>query len=137
MRKLFLSLIIALITGASALAQNVIDPELQTILNQKNDEKISINIIFKAQLDRADLRERSNQYSDKETKRQAVIKELKNFSAETQHEVFSIIKSSESKNEVTNVVSHWLTNAITCTATKDVIEELAKRDDILLIGYNG
>ncbi len=137
MRKLFLSLIIALITGASALAQNVIDPELQTILNQKNDEKISINIIFKAQLNRADLRERSNQYSDKETKRQAVIKELKNFSAETQHEVFSIIKSSESKNEVTNVVSHWLTNAITCTATKDVIEELAKRDDILLIGYNG
>lgn len=31
MRKLFLSLIIALITGASALAQNVIDPELQTL----------------------------------------------------------------------------------------------------------
>ena len=137
MRKLFLCLIIALITGISTHAQNVIDPELQTILNQKNDEKISINIIFKAQLDRFDLKERSNQYLDKETKRQAVIKELKNFSAETQHEVFSIIKSSESKNEVTNVVSHWLTNAITCTATKDVIEELAKRDDILLIGYNG
>ena len=137
MRKLFLCLIIALITGVSTHAQNVIDPELQTILNQKNDEKISINIIFKAQLDRADLKERSNQYLDKETKRQAVIKELKNFSAETQHEVLSMIKSSESKNEVTNVVSHWLTNAITCTATKDVIEELAKRDDILLIGYNG
>ena len=92
MRKLFLCLIIALITGVSTLAQNVIDPELQTILNQKNDEKISINIIFKAQLDRADLKERSNQYLDKETKRQAVIKELKNFSAETQHEVLSMIK---------------------------------------------
>ena len=65
MRKLFLCLITALITSLSTLAQNVIDPELQTILNQKNDEKISINIIFKAQLNRADLRDRSSQYLDK------------------------------------------------------------------------
>ena len=137
MRKLFLCLIIALVTSITTNAQNVIDPELQSILNQKDNERISINIIFKAQLDRTDLRERSSQYIDKETRRQAVIKELKNFSAETQYEVFSIIKSSEGKNEVTDVVSHWLTNAITCSATRDIIEELAKRDDILLIGYNG
>ena len=84
MRKLFLCLIIALVASGIACAQNIIDPELQSVLDQKSNEKISINIIFKSQLDRADLRERSNQYVDKETKRQAVIQELKNFSEETQ-----------------------------------------------------
>ena len=136
MRKLFLCLIIALVASGIACAQNIIDPELQSVLDQKSNEKISINIIFKSQLDRADLRERSNQYVDKETKRQAVIKELKNFSEETQQGVLSVIKSAESKNEVSDVVCHWLSNSITCTTTRDVIEKLAKRDDILLIGHN-
>ncbi len=136
MRKLFLCLIIALIATNITYAQNVIEPELQSILDQRSNEKISINIIFKSQLDRNELAERSSQYLDKETKRQAVIKELKNFSEESQQEVLSIIRSAESRNEVSNIVCHWLSNSITCTTTKDVIEQLAKRDDILLIGHN-
>ena len=136
MRKLVFCFILMLATSIISFAQNVIDPELQSVINQKNNEKISINIIFKSQLDRADLRERSNQFIDRETKRQAVIKELKNFSSESQQEVLSIIKSAESKNEVSDIVCHWLSNSITCTTTREVIEQLAKRDDILLIGHN-
>ena len=136
MRKLFLCLVIVLIVSGICNAQNVIEPELQAIINQKNNDKISINIIFKSQLDRSELAERSSQFIDKETKRQAVIKELKNFSEESQQEVLSIIKSAESRNEVSNIVCHWLSNSITCTTTKDVIEQLAKRDDILMIGHN-
>ncbi len=137
MRKLIFCFIIMLLTGSINLAQNVIDPELQSIIDKKGDEKISINIIFKSQLNRDDLKERSSVFIDKETKRQAVIKELKNFSAETQHDVLSMIKSAESKNEVSDIVCHWLSNSITCTTTRSVIGELTKRDDILLIGYNG
>ena len=136
MRRLFLCFILALISSVITYAQNIIEPELQSIIDQKPNEKISINIIFKSQLNRTELRERSNQFIDKETKREAVIKELKNFSAETQSEVFSIIKSAESKSEASNIVCHWLSNSITCSTTKEVIEQLAQRDDILLIGYN-
>ena len=136
MRKLVFCFIIMLLTCGINIAQNVIDPELQAIIDQKGNEKISVNIIFKSQLDRDDLRERSSQYLDKETKREAVIKELKNFSSESQQEVLSIIKSAESKNAVSDIVCHWLSNSITCTTTKAVIEELAKRNDILMIGHN-
>ena len=136
MRKLVFCFIIMLLTCGINIAQNVIDPELQAIIDQKGNEKISVNIIFKSQLDRDDLRERSSSFMDKETKRQAVIKELKNFSEESQQDALSIIKSAESKNEASDIVCHWLSNSITCTTTKAVIEKLAKRDDILLIGYN-
>ena len=136
MRKLIFCFILILFTVGTNRAQNVIDPELQSIMDQKTNEKISVNIIFKSQLDLADLAERSSQYLDKETKREAVIKELKNFSADSQQEVLSIIKSAESRNAVSDIVCHWLSNAITCTTTRDVIEELSKRDDILMIGHN-
>ena len=137
MRKLVFCFILMLATSIISFAQNVIDSELQSIIDQKTNEKISINIIFKSQLDCVDLIERSNQYIDKEIKREAIIKELKNFSSESQQEVLSIIKSAESKNEVSNIVCHWLSNSITCTTTREVIEQLSKRSDILLIGHNG
>ena len=136
MRKLIFCFILILFTVGTNRAQNVIDPELQSIMDQKTNEKISVNIIFKSQLDRAYLAERSSQYLDKETRREAVIKELKNFSADSQQEVLSIIKSAESRNAVSDIICHWLSNAITCTTTRDVIEELSKRDDILMIGHN-
>lgn len=136
MKKLFFSVIVLLLTCVVSLAQNKIDPELQAVLNQKSDEKISVNIIFKSQPDASELRQRSNVYADKETKRNIVIQELKNFSEKTQREVLSIIKSEESKGSVSDITCHWLSNSITCTTTKDVIERLAKRDDIMLIGYN-
>ena len=136
MRKLVFCFIIMLLTCGISIAQNVIDPELQAIIDQKGNEKISVNIIFKSQPNRDYLRERSSNFIDKETKRQAVIQELKNFSEESQHDVLSIIKSAEGKNQASDIVCHWLSNAITCTTTKAVIEELAKRDDILLIGHN-
>lgn len=135
MKRNIFSLILMLILGITAYAQNVIEAELQELINQKSDEKISVNIIFKSQLDVKELRNRSNNL-DKETRRQAVIAELKSFSEASQHEVVSFIKSQESKGEVSDLVCHWLSNSITCTTTKDVIEKLAKHDDILLIGLN-
>ncbi len=136
MKRNILTLILICIIGTATFAQNIIEPELQEFMKQNSDEKISVNIIFKSQLDVKELRTNSNNYLDKETKRQAVIKEFKEFSEASQKEVVSFIKSQESKGEVTDMVCHWLSNSITCTTTKDVIEALSKRDDILLIGMN-
>lgn len=136
MKRNILTLILICVIGTAAFAQNIIEPELQEFMNQNKDEKISVNIIFKSQLDVNELRTNSNNYLDKETKRQAVIKEFKDFSEASQQEVVSFIKSQESKGAVTDMVCHWLSNSITCTTTKNVIEALSKRDDILLIGLN-
>ena len=138
MKKLIYSLIITLILGNYCFAQSIIEPELQAVLDKadKNaSETISINIIFKSQLDVEELNLRTNNLSKNE-KRQHVISELKNFSEKTQHEVISTIKAEESRGEVSNIISHWLSNSITCNASREVIEELSKRNDILMIGYN-
>lgn len=139
MRKLIYSLVIALLLCNYCFAQSIIDPELQIVLddtNKDSSESISINIIFKSQLNVDELNQRANNYNNKNHKRQYVISELKNFSEKTQQEVLSIIKAEENRGEVSNIICHWLSNSITCNATKDVIEELSKREDILMIGYN-
>ena len=93
MKRNILTLILICIIGTADFAQNIIEPELQEFMKQNSDEKISVNIIFKSQLDVKELRTNSNNYLDKETKRQAVIKEFKEFSEASQQEVVSFIKS--------------------------------------------
>ena len=59
MRRLIYSLIIALFICNYAFAQNsIIEKDLQEVMNLKSDELISINIVFKAQMDTEKLRER-------------------------------------------------------------------------------
>ena len=137
MKKLIYNLIIALFLGNYCFAQNnVIEPELQEFISQSNDEMISVNIIFKAQMDENELNDRADYFENKKARREFVVNELKHFSEKSQQEVLSIIQSEQRNGKVTNIVSHWLSNSITCTTTKDVIYLLSERDDILIIGHN-
>ena len=137
MKRLIYSLIIALFLGNYCFAQNsVIEPELQEFINQSSDEMISVNIIFKAQIDENELNDRASNFENKKARREFVINELKYFSEKSQQEVLSIMQSEQRNGKVTNIVSHWLSNSITCTTTKDVIYLLSERDDILIIGHN-
>ena len=43
MRKLVFCFILMLATSIISFAQNVIDPELQSVINQKNNEKMTCN----------------------------------------------------------------------------------------------
>lgn len=137
MKRLIYSLIIALMLGNYCYAQNsIIEPELQEFINHSSDEMISVNIIFKAQIDENELNERANNLKDKKARREFVINELKVFSEKSQHEVLAIIQAEQRNGKATNIVSHWLSNSISCTTTKEVIYLLSKRDDILIIGHN-
>jgi subtilisin family serine protease len=137
MRRLIYSLIIALFVCNYAFAQNsIIEKDLQEVMNLKSDELISINIVFKAQMDTEKLRERVADIDNKTTKREATIKELKMFSEKAQQEVLSIIRSEERNGKSSQIKSHWLSNSITCNATKEVIDLLAQRVDIFVIGLN-
>ena len=135
MRKLLLTLTLILLCNIG-FSQNAIDSRLQEVLNQKGDEMIPINIVFKSQIDLAKLRTRAAATLDKNVKRNMLVDELKLFSEERQQEVLSILKAETRSYKVTNIKTHWLSNAISCTASSDVIYLLSKHPDIEVIGYD-
>ncbi len=136
--KKFLTFIIALlVSGLGLNAQNfdVIDPELQTILNQKSNDLISINIVMESQHDGDDLDVKFANIKDKDEKRKSVIAELKKYSSDNQNKVMSYLQA-EGKN-VTNLKSHWLVNTISCTASRDAIYGVSELSGISVIAHNG
>lgn len=134
-KTLLLSLLLLLLCNIG-FAQSTIDPRLQEVLNQKGDEMIPINIIFKSQADIKKLQTRAAQTLDKEVRRDILVDELKLFSEEKQQEVLSILKAETRSYTVSNIKTHWLANAISCTASRNVIYLLAEHPDIMLIGYD-
>ena len=73
MRKLVFTLLVILSFCNLALAQNTIEPRLQEVLNQKGDEMISVNIILKSQMNFNNLRNRAEDFIDKDTKRNVLV----------------------------------------------------------------
>lgn len=137
MRKLIFTLLVCISFCTFGFAQNsVIEPELQAAIEQKGDEMISVNIIFKSQMDPMRLRNRVAKVSDKKIKRDIVVDELKNFSEQEQANVMAILNAEEKSGKVTKITKHWLSNVITCTTTPEVIYYLSTHSDIALIGYN-
>ena len=115
---------------------NVIDPELQKILNQKNNDYVSINISLKTQMPTENLSSLYCKSDSKEVRREIVISELKKFAEQSQKDVMSVINAEERSNAIVDVTSHWLINSISCKAKPDVIYQLASHPDIALIGHN-
>lgn len=133
---LLLSLILCVINFSFAQYVNVIDPELQALMNTKNNDNISVNIIFKSQIEVNKLSSRTKRFSDRASKKDAVLKEFKEFSESSQSEVLSILQSETRSGNVKDIKCHWITNMINCKLTSDVIYQLAKHPDIAAISYN-
>lgn len=125
--KKYLLLIISILFANLIYAQrsNVIEEELQEVLNHKGDELISVNIIFKNQMPKVNIKDRD-----------VFINELKSFSKRSQADVMSIIKAEERNGKVAEVRNHWLVNAINCELSRDVIYKLSSHPDIAAIAYN-
>ena len=136
MRKLVLTLTTILFLCINGFSQNTIDPVLQEAMNKKGDELISVNIIFKAQIDTESLQEKITRVSDKKIKRDILVEEFKLFSEKEQSDVMSILQAEKSNNSVSDIKSHWLSNAISCKASRDLIYLLSRHNDIALIGYD-
>lgn len=136
MRKLVLTLAAILFLCGIGFSQNTIDPVLQEVLNKKGDELISVNIIFKAQINPESLQEKVTRVTDKKIRRNILVDELKLFSEKEQNDVLSILKAEERNNSVSDIKRHWLSNAISCKASRDVIYLLSKHNDIEVIGFD-
>ncbi len=136
MRKLVLTFLIILSFSCLGFAQKTIEPELQNVLNQKGDEMISINIIFKSQIGQEQLRNAAKGITDKKTKRNMLIDELKLFAEKEQAEVMSILDAEAKSMKVADIKTHWMTNYINCKASRDVIYLLAQHPDVMIIGLD-
>ena len=137
MKKIFVLVAALFVCSLFANAQNiVIEPELQTILNQKGDDYIDINIIFKSKMSTAELQALNCKSDSKEIRRELIANELMKFSLRTQSDVMAVLRAEERNNKVIDIESYWLTNFINCKAKRDVIYQLASHPDVESIVYN-
>ncbi len=138
MKKLLFTLIIALFVCVSAKAQNydIIEPELQAVLEEKGNDMISVNIILKAEINISNLRNNVKDIGDVKSQRQAVVGEFKRFSEQSQSDVMAILEAGKLSGDIKDVNAHWLSNMITCTASKSYIYLLSTHPDIKVLGYN-
>ncbi len=136
--KRHLLLLLSLLACQLGFAQNynIIEPELQEVLEQKNDDMISVNIILKSEANISHLRKDIKSAEDAKAHRQAIVGELKNFSEQSQEDIMSLLKAGEASGDVKDIKAHWLSNMISCTASKNYIYLLSEHADIKIIGYN-
>ena len=137
MKKSILLLLLTLFSLNLIYAQtNTIEPELQEAINQKGDEMISVNIILKSQADVHKLQQIAAKASDRKSKREVVVNELKSFSKSTQSDLMSILDAEAKSGKVEDIRCHWLVNAISCSASSDVIYLIARHNDVEVIAYD-
>ena len=137
MKKAFVLVACLLLSVFFVNAQNnVINAELQKVLNQRNDDYIDVNIMFKSQMQTENLSSFYCKSDSKEVRREIVINELKKFAEQSQKDVLSVIKAEERSKDVIDVKTYWIANFINCKAKADVIYKLASHPDIALITYN-
>ena len=137
MRKHLLLLLSLLVCHFGfAQSHDVIEPELQEVLNQKGNDMISVNIILKSEINIKNLRSNVKNIEDVKAHRQAIVGELKSFSEQSQKDILSILKAGEASGDIKDIKTHWLSNMISCTASKDYIYLLSEHSDIKILGYN-
>ena len=136
--KRYLLLLLSLLACQIGFAQNynVIESELQEVLNSKSADMISVNIILKSEANISHLRKNIQSIEDAKAQRQIVVSELKSFSEQSQKDILSLLKAGEASGDVKDITAHWLSNMITCSASKDYIYLLSEHYDIKIIGYN-
>ena len=136
MRKFLFCLLTFLLFCNDVFAQNlnVIEDELQNVLTQRRNERVSINIVLKSQIN--SVRLQADKSLDKTSRREYVVNELKSFASNAQNDILSVLQAEERIGNVENINSNWIVNSITCDATKDVIYKLSSHPDIAIISYN-
>lgn len=120
----------------SGFAQAVIDPVLGEEMNRRNDaEQIKVIVIMKSQYDRTQLNRRANYFATRAERREFVVNELKDFAASTQYDLRRSLTEMERNGLVTEPTVLWMANALYFDATKAAIQDLARRNDIEIIGF--
>ena len=138
MKKHYIILFLALVLSTLSFAQNynAIEPELQKVLNQKNEELIDIQIYFKSSIDSKQLNQVTRKAYTKSEKKEIVVSELKAYSKNVQADVMSILEAEELSGNVSDIHNLWIASSISCKASASVIYQLSSHPDVKMIGYD-
>ena len=115
---------------------SVMEPELRQMLDSRCNDKIAVTIVMKSQASSSALRAKVAMHRDKTMKRKVAVNEFKNYSKNSQEPLLSFLKLEEKKGNVSDISSLWISNSIVCNATCDVIDKIASRLDVVMIGLN-
>lgn len=94
------------------------------------NDPVEVMVLMKARYDRTELCRRAELYRTKAERRDYVVRELKSFAEASQHDIMITLKELEQQGLVSSISSLWSANAISFTATEEVIQMLMERDDI-------
>ena len=97
------------------------------------DGKIKINIILKAQSDASELSRMADALSTKDERRDFVVNSLKKQAKETQSDLLEYLNTLEINGVVEEVRPLWIVNSVSCYADEWLVDEIAKRDDVLAV----
>ena len=135
MKKPFFAFILALFC-LCGYAQTI-TPDLAEEMNRRSDnEKIDIVILMKQQYDSELLNRRTAHFTTRAERRDFVVNELKQFAEATQHELQRSLVEMERQGLVADTKVLWIANALSLSADKEAILDLAQRSDIEIIGYD-
>ena len=135
MKKLVF-LLLGVLLCMSGFAQAVIDPLLSEEMNRRNDdEQMKVVVIMKSRYDRTQLNRRANYFTTRAERREFVVNELKEFSAASQYDLRHTLSEMERNGMVTEPTVLWMANALYFDATKAAIQDIARRNDIEIIGF--
>ena len=105
-------------------------------MNRRNDaEQIKVIVIMKSQYDRTLLNHRSDYFVTRAERREFVVNELKSFADISQYDLRRSLVEMERNGMVTEPTVLWMANAMYFDATKAAIQDLARRNDIEIIGF--
>ena len=120
MKKVFIAIIAVLLcfTGVSA---------------NRADGKIKINIVLKAQSNAMELNRMASDLPTKAERRLFVVNALKRQAEESQIDLMNYLNALEINGVVEEVRPLWLVNSVSCYADEWLVDEIAKRDDVLAV----
>lgn len=137
MKKLLFTFLMAILCFGMFAQNVIIDSPLRDEMNKRSDnELIDIVVIMKSQYDRLELDRRASCFATRAERREFVVNELKEFAAASQYDLRHSLAEMQRNGLATAPMDLWLSNALRFKATKGVINELALRHDIEIIGFN-
>ncbi len=135
MKKLF-TLFLMAVCCMAGYAQAVIDPLLSEEMNRRNDdEQLKVIVVMNSRYDRTQLNRRADYFVSRAERREFVVNELKEFAATSQYDLKRSLSEMERNGMVSAPTTLWMANALYFDATKAAIMDLARRNDIEMIGY--
>lgn len=134
MKKISVILGLILVFFTSTFAQNKITPDLLEMMEQGKgtNDKFQVIIIMNDQLD-AQKVSRNTQYLDKKQQREVVVNELQRLSSHGQIELMKDLDQGQKASLVEDVKTFWIINAVSCSATADVVRAIAERPDVMYV----